>query len=160
MTALFPPSRLTSTDSEETRVLEIFGGHPLQGQVRISGAKNAALAVMAGTLLCSEDCLIRNVPHLADVNSMADILRALGVKVKHEGDVLDMNVRHISESAAPYDLVRQLRASFFLLGPLLARLGVAQMPLPGGCAIGTRPVDLHVQGLQKMGAHIAIKHGV
>jgi UDP-N-acetylglucosamine 1-carboxyvinyltransferase len=140
--------------------LQIWGGHPLQGHVKISGAKNSALVLMAGALLCSEDCRIRNVPMLADVERMSQVLLALGVGVKRDGEVLDINAKDFATSKAPYELVTQLRASFFAIGSILARLGVAQMPLPGGCAIGARPVDLHVRGLQAMGAEVQIEHGI
>jgi UDP-N-acetylglucosamine 1-carboxyvinyltransferase len=115
---------------------------------------------MAGALLCSGDCRIRNVPLLADVERMGQVLAALGVSVTRQGDTLDINAREITTSKAPYELVTQLRASFFAIGSILARLGVAQMPLPGGCAIGARPVDLHVRGLQAMGAEVQIEHGI
>jgi UDP-N-acetylglucosamine 1-carboxyvinyltransferase len=137
--------------------LQIWGGHPLRGHVKISGAKNAALVIMAGALLCPGDCRIRNVPLLADVERMAQVLLALGVRLTRQGDILDINASEIKTSKAPYELVTQLRASFFAIGAILARLGVAQMPLPGGCA---RPVDLHVRGLQAMGAEVQIEHGI
>jgi UDP-N-acetylglucosamine 1-carboxyvinyltransferase len=128
--------------------------------VKISGAKNAALVIMAGALLCPGDCRIRNVPLLADVDRMGQVLLALGVSLTRQGDILDINASEIKTSKAPYELVTQLRASFFAIGAILARLGVAQMPLPGGCAIGARPVDLHVRGLQAMGAEVQIEHGI
>jgi len=140
--------------------LQIWGGHPLRGHVKISGAKNAALVIMAGALLCPGDCRIRNVPLLADVDRMGQVLLALGVSLTRQGDILDINASEIKTSKAPYELVTQLRASFFAIGAILARLGVAQMPLPGGCAIGARPVDLHVRGLQAMGAEVQIEHGI
>lgn len=140
--------------------MQIWGGHPLRGHVKISGAKNAALVIMAGTLLCPGDCRIRNVPLLADVERMGQVLLALGVRLTRQGDILDINASEIKTSKAPYELVTQLRASFFAIGAILARLGVAQMPLPGGCAIGARPVDLHVRGLQAMGAEVQIEHGI
>jgi UDP-N-acetylglucosamine 1-carboxyvinyltransferase len=140
--------------------LQIWGGHPLRGHVKISGAKNAALVIMAGALLCPGDCRIRNVPLLADVERMGQVLSALGVRLTRQGDILDINASEIKTSKAPYELVTQLRASFFAIGAILARLGVAQMPLPGGCAIGARPVDLHVRGLQAMGAEVQIEHGI
>ncbi|AFZ22730.1 UDP-N-acetylglucosamine 1-carboxyvinyltransferase [Cylindrospermum stagnale PCC 7417] len=140
--------------------MQIWGGHPLRGHVRISGAKNSALVIMAGALLCSGDCRIRNVPLLADVERMSQVLLALGVRLTRQGDILEINASEITTSKAPYELVTQLRASFFAIGPILARLGVAQMPLPGGCAIGARPVDLHVRGLQAMGAEVQIEHGI
>ncbi len=141
-------------------VLQIFGGHRLHGHVKISGAKNSALVIMAGALLCSEDCRIRNVPLLADVDKMGQVLSALGISLERHDDILDINASEIKTSKAPYELVTQLRASFFAIGAILARLGVAQMPLPGGCAIGARPVDLHVRGLQAMGAEVQIEHGI
>jgi len=144
----------------EQSVLEISGRSPLRGQVKISGAKNSALVILTGALLCSQDCRLRNIPQLADIHSMTNILTALGVKIIRQGDVLDIDARHISRTQAPYELVSQLRASFFAIGPLLARLGSARVPLPGGCAIGARPVDLHVRGLQAMGADVQIEHGV
>lgn len=140
--------------------MQIWGGHPLRGHVKISGAKNSALVIMAGALLCPGDCRIRNVPLLADVERMGQVLLALGVQLTRQGDILDINASEIKTSKAPYELVTQLRASFFAIGAILARLGVAQMPLPGGCAIGARPVDLHVRGLQAMGAEVQIEHGI
>lgn len=140
--------------------MQIWGGHPLRGHVKISGAKNSALVIMAGSLLCPGDCRIRNVPLLADVERMGQVLSALGVRLTRQGDILDINASEIKTSKAPYELVTQLRASFFAIGAILARLGVAQMPLPGGCAIGARPVDLHVRGLQAMGAEVQIEHGI
>lgn len=151
---------MKSSLAVDSSVLQICGGYPLAGHVKISGAKNSALVIMAGTLLCSGDCRIRNVPLLADVDSMRQVLSALGLRLSREGDILDIDAREITTSKAPYELVTQLRASFFAIGPILARLGVAQMPLPGGCAIGARPVDLHVRGLQAMGAEVQIEHGI
>ncbi len=115
---------------------------------------------MAGALLCPDDCRIRNVPSLVDVKRMIQILEVLGLQIKHQGEILEINARHITEAQAPYELVSQLRASFFAIGPLLARQGVARVPLPGGCAIGARPVDLHVRGLQSLGAEVHISSGV
>ncbi len=149
-----------SSPEVDSSVLQIWGGHPLRGHVKISGAKNSALVVMAGALLCSGDCRLRNVPSLSDVARMGQVLSALGLHLEQHDDILDINASEITTSKAPYELVTQLRASFFAIGPLLARLGVAQMPLPGGCAIGARPVDLHVRGLQAMGAEVLIEHGI
>lgn len=149
-----------SSPEAEPSVLKIWGGHPLHGHARISGAKNSALVIMAGALLCSGDCRIRNVPLLADVERMAQVLSALGVGLTRCNDILDVDARVIATSKAPYELVTQLRASFFAIGAMVARLGVAQMPLPGGCAIGARPVDLHVRGLEAMGAQVQIEHGI
>ncbi len=157
-----PSHRLPNANAspeENKSVLQIWGKSSLKGDVKISGAKNSALVVMAGALLCPQDCRIRNVPSLADVSRMREILAALGIKIEQHGDVLDVNASHIGHSKAPYELVSQLRASFFVIGPLLARQGVARVPLPGGCAIGARPVDLHVRGLQAMGADVHIDHG-
>lgn len=152
-----PDAKLPEADSS---VLQIWGGHRLRGHVKISGAKNSALVIMAGALLCSGDCRIRNVPLLADVKRMGQVLSALGLRLELHDDILDINASEITTSKAPYELVTQLRASFFAIGAILARLGVAQMPLPGGCAIGARPVDLHVRGLQAMGAEVQIEHGI
>jgi UDP-N-acetylglucosamine 1-carboxyvinyltransferase len=132
----------------------------LHGQVRISGAKNSALVLMAGALLSSEACRLQNVPALADITCMAEILAALGVKLRREDNAIEIDASHLSHSKAPYELVSQLRASFFAIGPLLARLGEARVPMPGGCAIGARPVELHVRGLQALGAEVHIEHGV
>ncbi|WOD40898.1 UDP-N-acetylglucosamine 1-carboxyvinyltransferase [Nodosilinea sp. E11] len=140
-------------------VLEITGGSSLSGQVTISGAKNSALVAMAGTLLCSQPCRIRNIPRLMDIERMGEVLTALGVKLKREDDALVVDASTIAHTKAPYDVVSRLRASFFVIGPLLARMGVARIPLPGGCAIGARPVELHVRGLQAMGANVHIEHG-
>ncbi|QNP30428.1 UDP-N-acetylglucosamine 1-carboxyvinyltransferase [Cylindrospermopsis curvispora] len=153
------PNTLSDTELDSS-VLKISGGYSLEGNVRISGAKNSALVIMAGALLCSGDCRISNVPLLADVERMGQVLTALGLSLERHKDTLNINARDIITSKAPYELVTQLRASFFAIGPILARLGVAQMPLPGGCAIGARPVDLHVRGLQAMGADMEIEHGI
>lgn len=115
---------------------------------------------MAGTILCSDDCRLNNVPSLADINTMGQVLTSLGVKIKKNGNTWDFNGQDLTGDKAPYELVSQLRASFFVIGPILTRLGYAQVPLPGGCAIGSRPVDLHVRGLQAMGATVIIEHGV
>ncbi|MGB3757399.1 MAG: UDP-N-acetylglucosamine 1-carboxyvinyltransferase [Rivularia sp. (in: cyanobacteria)] len=149
-----------SSPQADSSVLKVWGGHTIDGHVTISGAKNSALVLMAGALLCSGDCRIRNVPLLADVSRMGEVLSALGMRLSRNGNIIDINASEITTSKAPYELVTQLRASFFAIGPLLARLGEAQMPLPGGCAIGARPVDLHVRGLQAMGAEVQIEHGI
>lgn len=115
---------------------------------------------MAGTLLASEPCVIHNVPNLADILTFSNLLQALGVSVQRNGDTLTINPTDIATHRAPYEMVSQLRASFFILGPLLARLGMARVPLPGGCAIGARPVDLHVRGLAALGAEVTIEHGI
>lgn len=115
---------------------------------------------MAGTILCSGDCRLRNIPNLSDVKRMGQVLSSLGLQVSYSADALEVNARNFQCTEAPYELVSKLRASFFIIGPMLARLGEAAVPLPGGCAIGARPVDLHVRGLQAMGAHVQIEHGV
>jgi UDP-N-acetylglucosamine 1-carboxyvinyltransferase len=145
-------------ESDKSALL-IWGKSSLKGHVTISGAKNSALVIMAGALLCPEDCRIRNVPSLVDVKCLSQILAALGAKIEQNGDILDINASNIGPLQAPYELVSQLRASFFTIGSLLARLGEAKIPLPGGCAIGARPIELHVMGLQKMGAQVQIAHG-
>jgi len=151
---------LTSGQDRPESILRIKGKATLGGHVPISGAKNSTLAIMAGAVLCSGSCHIRNVPAIADVQTMIDILKAVGLKVTSDEGVLDIDAKHISQSHVPYDLVNQMRAGFFVIGPLLARLGVAYVPLPGGCAIGTRPVDLHVKGLQALGADVIIDQGI
>ncbi|MGF1567565.1 MAG: UDP-N-acetylglucosamine 1-carboxyvinyltransferase [Nodosilinea sp.] len=158
VTSIGLPNILAAPEADSS-VLEIAGGFPLAGQVAISGAKNSALVVMAGTLLSSQPCRIRNIPHLVDIERMGEVLLALGVKLRRENDALVVDASTIAHTKAPYDLVSRLRASFFVIGPLLARMGVARVPLPGGCAIGARPVELHVRGLQAMGADVHIEHG-
>ncbi|MGQ9837648.1 MAG: UDP-N-acetylglucosamine 1-carboxyvinyltransferase [Cyanobacteriota bacterium] len=163
MKGFAPPPTLSGIGSlPETAgpVLHITGKYPLQGHIPIGGAKNSALALMAGSLLAADACRIQNVPRLLDIERMGQILATLGVKVSHVGHTLDLDASCLKTSQAPYELVSQLRASFFITGPLLARLGVARVPLPGGCAIGSRPVDLHVRGLQALGATVQIEHGV
>lgn len=150
---------MSNSPEADHPVLEIEGQHPLSGHLSVSGAKNSALVVMAGTLLCSQPCRLRNIPDLVDVERMAAVLTALGVRVHKEADSLELDPSDISHTRAPYDIVSKLRASFFVIGPLLARMGVARIPLPGGCAIGARPVELHVRGLQAMGADVQIEHG-
>ena len=139
--------------------LRIRGGRPLEGEVRVSGAKNAALPIMCATLLTQEPLRISNVPRLMDVATMAKLLARMGVAVERGEHDIVLESRQVADPAAPYELVRTMRASVLVLGPLLARCGRAKVSLPGGCAIGQRPVDQHVKGLQAMGATIAIEHG-
>ncbi len=141
-------------------VLEIWGKTSLKGEVKISGAKNSALVLMAGSILCPGKITLNNVPNLVDIKRMGQILTSLGVKLKRFASTLEIDAQDINPTEAPYDVVSQLRASFFVIGPLLTRLGTARVPLPGGCAIGARPVDLHVRGLQSMGANVSIEDGV
>ena len=158
VTSIHLPNSLAAPEAQD-QVLEVAGGHSLSGHVAISGAKNSALVVMAATLLCSQACRIDNIPHLADIERMGEVLVALGVHLRRDGQALEVDPTAISTTQAPYELVSRLRASFFVIGPLLARMGVARVPLPGGCAIGARPVELHVRGLQAMGANVHIEHG-
>ncbi|MCD6318493.1 UDP-N-acetylglucosamine 1-carboxyvinyltransferase [Candidatus Aerophobetes bacterium] len=137
----------------------IEGGIPLEGTVKVSGSKNAALPIMAACLLTEGECHLKNIPHLADIQVMGKTLKELGVKVERKGEKLSVNAGHLTRYEASYELVRKMRASFLILGPLLARLSRARVPLPGGCNIGRRPIDLHLKGLNQMGAKIEIRHG-
>jgi UDP-N-acetylglucosamine 1-carboxyvinyltransferase len=145
----------------------IRGGKALSGVIPISGAKNAALPIMAASILTDQTLSLSNVPHLADITTMANLLRPMGVEIgigdrvndPHGGHVMELSARQIVDTTAPYDFVRKMRASVFVLGPLLARAGEAKVSLPGGCAIGARPVDLHCQGLEQMGAVITLDGG-
>ncbi|HSK41468.1 MAG TPA: UDP-N-acetylglucosamine 1-carboxyvinyltransferase [Arenibaculum sp.] len=148
--------------------IRIRGGHPLRGRITIGGAKNAALPLMAASLLTDETLTLSNLPHLADIATLATLLGQHGVEMRldgtadadgHGGRVAELRAARIVNTTAPYDLVRKMRASVLVLGPLLARCGEARVSLPGGCAIGTRPVDLHIKGLAQMGARIEIEGG-
>ncbi|MEG0821825.1 MAG: UDP-N-acetylglucosamine 1-carboxyvinyltransferase [Burkholderiaceae bacterium] len=139
--------------------LKISGGTRLAGEVRASGAKNAALPILASALLAGDEVVLANVPQLADITTMAKLLRGMGVSWEREGDVVRLNAATITSTEAPYELVKTMRASILVLGPLVARFGQARVSLPGGCAIGARPVDQHIKGLQALGAEIAIEHG-
>src|SRR5712691_6859780 len=147
----------------------IRGGVPLLGTIKIGGAKNAALPLMAASLLSAEPLVLANLPDLADVTTMANLLVQHGVAIAAGapdsgvasaepcGRVLELSARHITSTTAPYDLVRKMRASVLVLGPLVARCGRVRVSLPGGCDIGTRPVDLHIQGLQRLGAEVELR---
>ena len=137
----------------------ISGGKRLVGDVRISGAKNSALPILASTILGGGECVITNVPRVVDVLTMGKLLGILGAKVSHEGNRAVIHADGIVSTEAPYDLVKTMRASVLVLGPLVARWGEAKVSLPGGCAIGSRPVNLHLAGLAKLGADISIEHG-
>ena len=140
--------------------IRIIGGKTLHGKVKISGAKNAALPLMAASLLSEEGLTLTNLPHLADIMTMTNLLAQHGVKLTltdTDGGALFFDASNIYNLKAPYEVVRKMRASILVLGPLLARFGKAKVSLPGGCAIGTRPVDLHLSALEKMGAEIRIK---
>lgn len=137
----------------------IRGGKPLQGSVHVHGAKNAALPLMAAALLAEEPVTLHNVPCLHDIFSMDKLLCSMGMTTSFTGRYMVLDARGLDRPEAPYDLVRTMRASFFVLGPLLARFGRARVSLPGGCAIGARPVDIHLDGLQALGARIEIEDG-
>ena len=140
--------------------LRINGGYSLNGEVNISGSKNAALPIMAACLLCSEEVVLDNIPALRDINTMIRLITYMGVEISKTSDnTLKINAHRIKEKFAPYDLVKTMRASILVLGPLLARFGEAVVSLPGGCAIGARPVNLHIEGLKAMGAEIDLKNG-
>ncbi len=147
--------------------IRIVGGTPLRGVIPIGGAKNAALALMPACLLTAETLTLSNLPHLVDISTMANLLAQHGVGLAlngdaqggHTGRVLGLTAAEIVNTTAPYDLVRRMRASVLVLGPLLARCGQARVSLPGGCAIGTRPVDLHLKALEQMGARIDLEEG-
>jgi UDP-N-acetylglucosamine 1-carboxyvinyltransferase len=140
--------------------LIISGGEPLKGEIRISGAKNSVLPILAASLLAEKPVEIGNVPHLNDVTTMMELLGQFGAKLTvDENLTIEVDARSVNNYHAPYDLVRTMRASIVVLGPLLARFGEAFVSLPGGCAIGSRPVDLHIRGLQAMGADITIENG-
>lgn len=138
----------------------IHGGVPLRGTVELSGSKNAALPIMMASVLTAEPLTIRNVPRLRDVRTAIDLLIGLGVAARWIGDHdLELDARHLNSHDAPYELVKTMRASFVALGPLLARCGRARVSTPGGCAIGARPVNLHIQGIRALGARIQLRNG-
>jgi len=139
--------------------LRIIGGRRLAGEVQVSGAKNAALPILCASLLAADTLSLARVPSLQDVRTMLRLLRQLGVRESRQGDSLVLDATTLASHEAPYDLVKTMRASILVLGPLLARLGEARVSLPGGCAIGARPVDQHIKGLRAMGAQISIEHG-
>ncbi|GLS83389.1 UDP-N-acetylglucosamine 1-carboxyvinyltransferase [Paraferrimonas haliotis] len=139
--------------------LQISASGPLKGAVRISGAKNAALPILMAGVLAEDDFVLSNVPELRDVATTCKLLECLGAQVQQSGHQVSIKPQGITEFCAPYDLVRTMRASILILGPLLARFGQADVSLPGGCAIGARPVDLHIQGLKAMGADIEVEDG-
>ncbi|MBI3709988.1 MAG: UDP-N-acetylglucosamine 1-carboxyvinyltransferase, partial [Proteobacteria bacterium] len=148
--------------------IRIRGGRPLRGVLQVGGAKNAALPLMAASLLTDQTLTLSNLPHLADITTLINVLVQLGVSVEiehaapnggGEGRVLSLNAANVASTTAPYDLVRKMRASVLVLGPLVARMGRARVSLPGGCAIGTRPVDLHLKGLRQLGATIDLREG-
>ena len=139
--------------------LVIQGGGRLAGEISISGAKNAALPILCASLLTAETLTIENVPHLNDVTTMMTLLRQMGIRIAGENKRIELTAAHLSHLVAPYEMVKTMRAAIMVLGPMLARAGTAKVSLPGGCAIGLRPVDQHIKGLQAMGAEIEIEHG-
>ncbi len=139
--------------------LKVTGGCRLSGEVKASGAKNAALPILAASLLTADDLILSNVPHLSDIRTMGKLLGGLGMKVEREGETVTLNAKSLTTLTAPYELVKTMRASIVTLGPMLARFGEARVSLPGGCAIGARPVDQHIKGLQALGAEVVIDHG-
>jgi UDP-N-acetylglucosamine 1-carboxyvinyltransferase len=139
--------------------LLITGGNRLSGEIAISGAKNAALPILCTSLLTSDTVRLTNVPHLHDVSTMLKLLHQMGVRSEQDGDRISLNGGAVDKCEAPYELVKTMRASILVLGPLVARFGEARVSLPGGCAIGSRPVDQHIKGLQAMGAEIHIEAG-
>ncbi len=148
--------------------IRIRGGNRLMGRIPIGGAKNAALPLMAASLLTDEELTLSNLPHLADISTLANLLGRHGVAIGmvgheanegHVGRELSLQAKQVTNTTAPYELVRRMRASVLVLGALLAREGKAEVSLPGGCAIGTRPVDLHLKGLQQLGAEIELSNG-
>jgi UDP-N-acetylglucosamine 1-carboxyvinyltransferase len=141
------------------KTIVINGGKKLNGEVSISGAKNAALPILAATILCEGQHRIANVPQLADVITLGKIVQHMGVAFERQGHEIVADSTMLSNPEAPYDLVRTMRASVLVLGPLLARTGRARVSLPGGCAIGARPINLHLMGLEKLGADVTIEHG-
>jgi len=136
----------------------IEGCKPLKGEVEVLGAKNAALPIIAATVLTADECLLENVPYIEDIRSMVSVLHSMGVAARFEGpNVLRIKATRISRATLPLDLATKMRASFLIVGPLLARFGQAEAPHPGGCAIGTRPVSVDLKGFQKMGSEVTIE---
>ena len=139
--------------------IEVEGINTLEGAIQISGSKNSSLPILASSLLIDEEIIISNVPNLSDVIFMIKILESLDSKVSFKNSVCQIKSNQPANLKVSYDLVRKMRASFLILGPLLAKYGYAEVSLPGGCAIGTRPVDLHINGFEKMGAEFVVKDG-
>jgi len=137
----------------------ITGGVKLEGEVRISGAKNAALPLLAAMILADSPITLTNVPNLKDVNTLVKLIGGLGVTISYENDTVKADTSTLDNQFAPYELVKTMRASILVLGPLLARYGNAKVSLPGGCAIGSRPVDQHLKALEALGAHIEVENG-
>ncbi|TET23684.1 MAG: hypothetical protein E3J78_02080 [Candidatus Cloacimonadota bacterium] len=137
----------------------IKGGIPLTGSVEISGAKNAALPIIAACLITEKPVVLKHVPKAADVFTMLKALETLGCTLQWDRENLVIDASNVTSTEAPYDLVKKMRASYYVLGPLIARFKEAKVSLPGGCALGQRPVDLHIKGLRSLGAKVDFKHG-
>ena len=138
---------------------EISGGRPLQGEARVYGAKNSALPILAATVMAEDVCVVKGVPQLEDIRVMVDILQTLGAKVDRDGDIVTVDPRAISSTNVPSGLMRKMRSSIFLMGPLLARFGEVRVSKPGGCVIGQRPIDFHLRGMRTLGANVEEHHG-
>lgn len=161
---IFSPQSQTVSDNHKSRSQEehivILGGKALCGDIEVSGSKNSSLAILAASLLASRgECVLHNVPDISDVETMCDMLRALGARVERGPNSVTVNAETLSTHIAPDHLVRKMRASFYVAAPLLARLRKAEVPLPGGCVLGARPINYHVEAFQKMGAQISVEHG-
>ena len=140
--------------------LVIQGGKPLNGSVRVSGAKNAVLPIIAASMLATSESVLTEIPKLDDVHTVCEVVASLGARVEHPAkDALIIDAHELTSTTAPYDLVRRMRASFLVMGPLLARKGHARISLPGGCSIGARPIDLHLKAFEAMGATINLENG-
>jgi UDP-N-acetylglucosamine 1-carboxyvinyltransferase len=150
---------LPATSPEPMDKLKIRGGVSLEGEIRISGAKNAALPILCASLLTADELVVENVPQLQDVVTTLKLLRQMGVTADREGATVRLHADAVTHTEAPYELVKTMRASILVLGPLVARCGRARVSLPGGCAIGARPVDQHIKGLELLGAHIRVEGG-
>ncbi|MCG8553425.1 MAG: UDP-N-acetylglucosamine 1-carboxyvinyltransferase, partial [Desulfobacterales bacterium] len=141
------------------KTLQIYGGHRLHGELTVSGSKNACLPALAATILAPGISRLESVPDLADVHTMIELLSSLGCKVRREGKAVIVDAHNITSTEAPYNLVRRMRASVLIMGALLARTGHANVAMPGGCAIGTRPIDLHLKGFKALGVKITENYG-
>lgn len=153
------PAANGETQGQGMEKLVIEGGRRLSGEIVVSGAKNAALPILCAGLLTADPVVLDNVPNLKDVRTTLKVLNQMGVKSDTDGSRVQLDASRVDNLVAPYELVKTMRASILVLGPLLARFGEAKVSLPGGCAIGARPVDQHIKGLQAMGAEISIEHG-
>jgi len=142
-----------------SEVLKVTGGKKLKGTIKVSGSKNAVLPIMAATILTDDECVVSNVPDLSDVRVMNDVIKSLGGKIEIKNGVLKSKNNDIKSFRAPYELVRTMRASIYVMGSLLGKYGYAEVSLPGGCVIGDRPINLHLSGFEKMGAKVTIEHG-